>query len=107
MRGGLGNLMKQAQQLQDKLREAQEGMAHLTVTGQAGGGKLSVVMSGKHELRRVSIAPELLSGDAEMLEDLITVAVNDAVAKVEAEQQQLYAGFSGGRGLPAGLKLPL
>jgi hypothetical protein len=106
MRGGLGNLMRQAQQLQDNLQKAREDMARLTVTGQAGGGKLSVVMSGKHELRRVSIAPELKAGDAEMLEDLICVAVNDAVAKVEAAQQERYAGLSGGMGLPAGLKLP-
>jgi DNA-binding YbaB/EbfC family protein len=106
MRGGLGNLMKQAQLLQDGMRKAREDMALLTVTGQAGGGKLSVVMSGKHELRRVQIAPELMAGDAGMLEDLISVAVNDAVTKVEAAQQELYAGLSGGMDLPAGLKLP-
>ena len=106
MRGGLGNLMKQAQELQENMRRAQEEMVRLTVTGQAAGGKVGVEMSGKHELRRVHIDPELLKGDAEMLEDLVTVAVNEAVAKVEAAMRERYAGMSGGLGLPAGLRLP-
>jgi hypothetical protein len=106
MRGGLGNLMKQAQELQESMRKAQEELAHLLVTGQAAGGKVAVEMTGKHELRRVHIDPALLAGDAEMLEDLVTVAVNDAVAKVEAAMRERYAGMAGGLGLPAGLKLP-
>lgn len=106
MRGGLGNLMKQAQTLQENMRKAQEEMAQLTVTGQAAGGKVTVEMSGKHEVRRVHIDPALLKGDAEMLEDLVTVAANDAAAKVEAAMQQRYAGMAGGLGLPPGLKLP-
>ena len=106
MRGGLGNLMKQAQALQDNMRKAQEELARLVVTGQAAGGKVTVEMSGKHEVRRVHIDPELLKGDAEMLEDLITVAANDASGKVEAAMQECYAGMTGGLGLPAGLKLP-
>ena len=106
MRGGLGNLMKQAQALQDNMRKAQEEMARLTVTGQAAGGKVTVEMSGKHEVRRVHIDPELLKGDAEMLEDLITVAANDAAGKVEAVMQERYAGMAGGLGFPPGLKLP-
>ena len=106
MRGGLGNLMKQAQALQENMQKAQEEMAHLTVTGQAGGGKVAVEMSGKHAVRRVHIDPELLAGDAEMLEDLVTVAMNDAAAKVEAATQARYAGMTGGLGLPAGFKLP-
>ena len=106
MRGGLGNLMKQAQSLQDNMRKAQEEMARLTVTGQAAGGKVTVEMSGKHEVRRVHIDPELLKGDAEMIEDLITVAANDAAGKVEAAMQQRYAGMAGGLGLPPGFKLP-
>jgi len=106
MRGGLGNLMKQAQALQENMQKAQEEMARLTVTGQAGGGKVTVEMSGKHAVRRVHIDPELLAGDAEMLEDLVTVALNDAAAKVEAATQERYAGMTGGLGLPAGLKLP-
>ena len=106
MRGGLGNLMKQAQALQENMQKAQEEMTRLTVTGQAAGGKVTVEMSGKHAVRRVHIDPQLLAGDPEMLEDLVTVAMNDAVAKVEAATQERYAGMTGGLGLPAGLKLP-
>ncbi len=106
MRGGLGNLMKQAQALQENMQKAQEEMARLTVTGQAAGGKVTVEMSGKHAVSRVHIDPQLLAGDPEMLEDLLTVAMNDAVAKVEAATQERYAGMAGGLGLPAGLKLP-
>lgn len=106
MRGGLGNLMKQAQALQENMQKAQEEMARLTVTGQAAGGKVTVEMSGKHAVRRVHIDPQLLAGDPEMLEDLVTVAMNDAVAKVEAATEERYAGMTGGLGLPAGLKLP-
>lgn len=106
MRGGLGNLMKQAQALQENMQKAQEEMAQLTVAGQAAGGKVTVEMSGKHAVRRVHIDPQLLAGDPEMLEDLVTVAVNDAVAKVEAAVQERYAGMTGGLGLPAGFKLP-
>ena len=106
MRGGLGNLMKQAQALQENMQKAQGELTHLIVTGQAAGGKVTVEMSGKHELRRVHIDPELLKGDVEMLEDLVTVAVNDAAAKIEAAMQSRYAGMTGGLGLPAGFKLP-
>jgi len=106
MRGGLGNLMKQAQELQENVRKAQEELAHLLVTGQAAGGKVTVEMSGKHEVLRLHIDPELLVGDAELLEDLVTVAVNDAVGKVEAAMRERYAGMAGGLGLPAGFKLP-
>ena len=102
MRGGLGNMMKQAQQIQENMRRAQENLEKLEVTGQAAGGKVSVTMSGKHEVRRVNIDPELLKGDAEMLEDLIAVACNDANAKVEAVMRESFAGM----GLPPGLKLP-
>lgn len=102
MRGGLGNMMKQAQQIQENMRRAQENLEMLEVTAVAAGGKVSVTMSGKHELRRVHIDPELLQGDAEMLEDLITVAVNDANAKVEAAMKESFSGI----GLPPGMKLP-
>jgi DNA-binding YbaB/EbfC family protein len=106
MRGGLSNMMKQAQALQENMQKAQEEMARLTVTGQAAGGKVTVEMSGKYAVRRVHIDPQLLAGDPGMLEDLVTVAVNDAVAKVEAAVQERYAGMTGGLGLPAGFKLP-
>lgn len=102
MRGGLGNMMKQAQQIQEKMRRAQENLEKLEVIGTAAGGKVSVTLSGKHEVRRVSIDPELLKGDVEMLEDLIAVACNDANAKIEAAMRESFAGI----GLPPGLKLP-
>ena len=98
----LAGMMKQAQQLQDNMRRAQEKLDKLEVTGTAGSGKVAVTMSGKHEVRRVQIAPELLGGDAEMLEDLIAVACNDAAAKVETAMRENFAGL----GLPAGLQLP-
>ena len=102
MRGGLGNMMKQAQQIQENMRRAQENLEKLEVVGLAAGGKVSVILSGKHEVRRVHIDPELLQGDAEMLEDLITVAFNDANAKVEAAMKENFSGI----GLPPGMKLP-
>ncbi|HEX2668486.1 MAG TPA: YbaB/EbfC family nucleoid-associated protein [Gammaproteobacteria bacterium] len=102
MRGGLGNMMKQAQQLQENMRRAQEELERLEVLGQAGGGKVTVTMTGKHVVRRVQIAPELLGGDAEMLEDLVTVACNDAASKVEEAMRERFSNL----GLPAGLKLP-
>lgn len=102
MRGGLGNMMKQAQQIQENVRRAQEALEKLEVIGAAAGGKVAVTVSGKHEVRRVSIDPELLKGDAEMLEDLIAVACNDANAKIEAAMKESFSGV----GLPPGLKLP-
>ena len=102
MRGGLGNMMKQAQQIQENMRRAQENLEKLEVTGQAASGKVSVTLSGKHEVRRVHIDPELLKGDAETLEDLVAVAVNDANAKIEAVMRESFSGI----GLPPGMKLP-
>jgi DNA-binding YbaB/EbfC family protein len=103
MRGGLGNMMKQAQQIQENMRRAQENLEKLEVTGVASGGKVSVILSGKHQVRRVHIDPELLKGgDAEMLEDLIAVASNDAAVKVEAAMKESFSGI----GLPPGMKLP-
>jgi len=106
MKGGLGGLMKQAQQLQADMQKAQEELARLEVNGQAGGGMVSVVMSGRHEVRRVSIDPKLLGDDKEMLEDLIAAAVNDAVNKVETATRERFSGFTAGMPLPGGMKLP-
>jgi len=102
MRGGLGNMMKQAQQIQENMRRAQENLEKLEVTGQAAGGKVTVTLSGKHAVRRVHIDPELLRGDAEMIEDLVAVACNDAAAKVEVVARESFSGV----GLPPGFKLP-
>lgn len=106
MKGGLGGLMKQAQQLQENMQKAQEELARMEVTGQAGGGMVSVVMTGRHEVRRVSIDPKLLGDDREMLEDLVAAAVNDAVNRVEAASRERFSGLTSGMQLPAGMKLP-
>ncbi len=106
MKGGLGNLMKQAQQMQENIQKAQEEIARLEVTGESGGGLVKVVMTGKHEVRRVSIDDSLLGDDKDMLEDLVAAAINDAVHKVEAETEGRFAGMASGLNLPPGLKLP-
>ncbi len=106
MKGGLGNLMKQAQQMQEDMQKAQEELASMEVTGQAGGDMVSVVMTGRHDVRRVSIDDSLLKDDKDMLEDLIAAAVNDAVRKVEAVSQERMASMTSGMPLPPGMKLP-
>ncbi len=107
MKGQLGKLMKQAQQMQENLQKAQEELANMEVAGQAGGGMVSVVMTGRHELRRVEIDPSLFrEDDKEMLEDLIAAAVNDAAQRVEKTVQEKMSGMTSGLGLPPGMKLP-
>jgi DNA-binding YbaB/EbfC family protein len=106
MKGGLGNLMKQAQAMQDNLRKAQEELAAVEVTGSAGGAMVSVSMTCRYDVRRVTIDPSLLQDDKEVLEDLIAAAVNDAVRKVEQTTQEKMAGLTAGMGLPPGMKLP-
>jgi DNA-binding YbaB/EbfC family protein len=106
MKGGLGNLMKQAQEMQANMQKAQEELASLEVTGVSGGGLVSVVMTGKHEIRRVSIDDSLLGDDKDMLEDLVAAAINDAVHKVESTTQERFANLAGGLNLPPGMKLP-
>ena len=107
MKGGIGNLMRQAQQMQANLEKAQAELAALEVTGEAGGGMVKVLMNGKHEVRRVTIDPGVAGDDRELLEDLVTAAINDAVHKVETTTQQKFAGMMGGMQLPPGFKLPL
>jgi DNA-binding YbaB/EbfC family protein len=106
MKGGLGNLMKQAQEMQANMQKAQDELAKLEVTGESGGGLVSVVMTGKHEVRRVSIDDTLLADDKDMLEDLVAAAINDAVHKVESTTQERLSGLAGGLNLPPGMKLP-
>ena len=106
MKGGLGNLMKQAQEMQANMQKAQEELARMEVTGQSGGGLVTVVMTGKHEVRRVSIDDSLLGDDKDMLEDLVAAAINDASHKVESVTQERLAGLAGGLNLPPGMKLP-
>ncbi len=106
MKGGISGLMKQAQKMQENLQKAQEELANMEIAGEAGGGMVSVVMTGRHDVKRVSIDPSLLSDDKEMLEDLIAAAVNDAVRKVEKVSQEKLSGMAGGMDLPGGFKLP-
>jgi nucleoid-associated protein EbfC len=106
MKGGLGGLMKQAQKMQEDMQKVQEELANMEVDGQAGGGLVKVVMTGKHEVRRVSIDPSLFDDDRDMIEDLVAAAMNDAVHKAEAEAKERMAGLTAGMGLPAGMKLP-
>ena len=106
MKGGIGNMMRQAQQMQANLAKAQEELARMQVTGEAGGGMVKVEMNGKHEVSRVTIDPSVAGDDREMLEDLVTAAINDAVRKVEAASQQRLSGLMGGMQLPPGMKMP-
>lgn len=103
---GLGNLMKQAQAMQENLRKAQEQLASLEVTGSAGGGMVSVIMTCRYDVRRVTIDPSLLQDDKEVLEDLVAAAMNDATRKVEKTTQEKMSGLTAGFDLPGGMKLP-
>ena len=106
MKGQLAGLMKQAQQMQENMRKMQEQLAQVEVEGQSGAGLVKVVMTCKHDVRRVSIDPSLLNDDKDMLEDLLAAAVNDAVRKVETAVQEKMAGLTASLGLPPGLNLP-
>lgn len=106
LKGGLGNLMKQAQQMQENMQKMQEKLAAVEVEGQAGAGLVKVVMTCRHDVRRVSIDDSLMGEDKEMLEDLLAAAVNDAVRRAEATTQEKMAGFTSGLNLPPGMKLP-
>ncbi|HKQ15263.1 MAG TPA: YbaB/EbfC family nucleoid-associated protein [Steroidobacteraceae bacterium] len=107
MKGNIGNMMKQAQQLQANMQRAQAEIAALEVTGEAGGGMAKVTMTGRHEVRRVSLDASIVSSDdKDMLEDLIAAAVNDAVQKLERVSQEKMASVMGGMQLPPGMKMP-
>ena len=106
MKGGLAGLMKQAQQMQENMRKAQEELANIDVEGQSGAGLVKVVMTCKFNVKRVSVDPSLLGEDKDMLEDLVMAAMNDAVAKAEATTQAKMAGFTAGLNLPPGMGLP-
>ena len=106
MKGGLGNLMKQAKEMQENMEKAQAELASLEVTGESGGGMVKVTMTGKHEVRRVVVDDSLLQDDKDMLEDLVAAAINDAVHKVEATTQERMSGLTSGINLPPGMKLP-
>ena len=102
---GLGDLMKQAQQMQEKMKDLQDEIAKLEVTGKSGGGLVTITMTGKHDVRKVTIDDSLMSEDKEILEDLIAAAVNDAVRRVEETQKEKMASVTAGIPLPPGFKL--
>ena len=106
MKGGFGQMLKQAQQMQENLQRAQEELASLEVTGSAGGGVVTVTLNGRFQARGVRIDDAFVGGDREMLEDLVAAAINDAVHKVNELSQERMAGLTAGLSLPPGLKLP-
>jgi len=106
MKGGLGNMMKQAQKMQADMQKAQEEIANMEVEGQSGGGMVKVSMNGRHEVRRVELDDSLMEDDKDMIEDLLAAAVNDAVRKIETQSSERMSGVTAGMNLPGGMKFP-
>jgi DNA-binding YbaB/EbfC family protein len=106
MKGGIGDLMRQAQLMKETMKKAQAELATLEVTGEAGGTMVKVVLNGKHEAQRVTIDPRLMTEEKDMLEDLLAAAYNDAVRKIAASTEEKYSGLMSGLNLPPGVKLP-
>ncbi|MDX1734484.1 MAG: YbaB/EbfC family nucleoid-associated protein [Halioglobus sp.] len=106
MKGSISDLMAQAQKMQEQMQQAQQDMANAEVTGEAGAGLVSVVMTGRHDVKKVSIDDAVLTEDKEVLEDLLAAAVNDAVRKVENQNREAMAGLASGFNLPPGFKMP-
>jgi DNA-binding YbaB/EbfC family protein len=103
---GLGDLMKQAQQMQEKMQQAQQEVAKVEVSGESGAGMVKIVMTGKHDVKSVNIDTSLLAEDKEILEDMIAAAVNDAVRKVEEQTKDMMSSVTSGIPLPPGFKMP-
>lgn len=106
MKGSITDLMQQAQKMQGDMQKAQEELANAEIHGEAGAGLVSVIMTGRHDIKRVSIDPAVMSEDKEVLEDLLAAAVNDAVRKVEAHNQEAMSGLTAGLNIPGGFKMP-
>ncbi len=106
MKGGMGNIMKQAQKMQEKMQKAQEELANAEVTGESGAGMVKVVMNGRHDVKSVTLDDSLMEEDKELIEDLLAAAVNDAVRKIEANTQDKMGALTQGMGLPGGMKFP-
>ncbi|MBT2770746.1 YbaB/EbfC family nucleoid-associated protein [Halomonas sp. ISL-60] len=105
-KGGMGNLMQQAQEMQEKMQRAQEEVANTEVQGEAGAGMVKVTMNGRHDVSNVSIDPSVMEEDKELLEDLLAAAVNDAVRKLEVSSKQKMEEATAGLNLPPGFKMP-
>ncbi len=106
MKGGIGQLMKQAQEMQANMKKAQEEMASISVTGESGGGMVRITMTCKHQVQSVEIDDSLIGDDKDMLEDLVVAAFNDTLRKVEKTVQEKFSGMASGLNLPPGMKLP-
>ncbi|MEY8203905.1 MAG: YbaB/EbfC family nucleoid-associated protein [Bermanella sp.] len=106
MKGGMGGLMKQAQKMQEKMQKVQEELANAVTEGESGGGLVKVVMTGRHDVKSVSLDDSLMEEDKEIIEDLLAAAVNDAVRKIEATSTDKMGSMTQGMGLPGGMKLP-
>lgn len=106
MKGGMGNLMKQAQQMQDRMQKAQDEIANMEVIGESGAGLVKVTMLGNHNVRRVELDESLMEDDKDMIEDLLAAAVNDAVRRVEEQSKERMAKVTGGMQMPPGFKMP-
>lgn len=106
MKGGLAGIMKQAQQMQENMKKMQEQLASVEVEGQSGAGMVKVVMTCRHDVKKVSIDDSLLSDDKDMLEDLVAAAINDAMRRVESKTQETMGELTSGMGLPPGFKMP-
>jgi len=104
--GNMGDLMKQAQKMQEQMQKQQEEIASAEVTGESGAGMVKVVMNGRHDVKKVEIEDELLKEEKEILEDLLAAAVNDAVRKIEDKNKSTMSGLAEGMGLPPGFKMP-
>ncbi|MFT4653937.1 MAG: DNA-binding YbaB/EbfC family protein [Kangiellaceae bacterium] len=105
-KGGMGNMMKQAQQMQEKMQKAQADLANIEVVGESGAGMVKITMTCNHNVRRVEVDDALVGDDKEMLEDLVAAAMNDAVRRVQETTQDRMGDVTGGMGLPAGFKMP-
>jgi nucleoid-associated protein EbfC len=106
MKNGFGNIVKQAQKMQENLQKAQDEISNIEVTGESGAGLVRVTMTGRHDVKRVDIDPGLMSEDKQMLEDLLAAAVNDANRRIETVTKEKMSDFTAGMGLPPGVKLP-
>jgi len=106
MKGGMGNMMKQAQKMQEKMAKVQEELANAETTGESGAGLVKIVMTGRHDVKSVNLDDSLMEEDKEIIEDLVAAAVNDAVRKIEAASSDKMGALTQGMGLPGGMKLP-
>ena len=106
MKGGIRQLMKQAQQMQEKMKQAQDELANITVIGESGGGMVSITMSCKNEIKKINIDEVLFNEEKDMLEDLLIAAFNDAARRAEKKTQESMSGMTSGLNLPPGMKLP-